>query len=321
WVSDLADAGYHCVDIGKMHTSPYDAKAGFHGRFVVEGRWFTDEWGKAILNTRHAKPGRLSYRAREDYRHTLGAFEWTPEDKLHSDSFIGGFTGWWLDNRPGEEPLFLSIGFPGPHPPCAAIRRRNIPGNTWRMTCPCRIARRTRSTACRRRGRKSAATVPSSTMTLCTGTSSPPRPICTSAYYFANVELTDRDVGRILVALERRGRPDNRVVIFTSDHGDNLGDHGLSQKWAPCEQVTRVPMVISQPGRFPARRFDGPLQLFDLEADPGETDDLWDVPEASPVKAALLAEFRRWHHEGACRTRHVRARMMEARAPRRENDA
>jgi len=43
WVSDLAHAGYHCVDIGKMHTSPYDAKAGFHERFVVEGRWFTDE--------------------------------------------------------------------------------------------------------------------------------------------------------------------------------------------------------------------------------------------------------------------------------------
>ncbi|WP_165617097.1 sulfatase-like hydrolase/transferase [Salipiger thiooxidans] len=101
-------------------------------------------------------------------------------------------------------------------------------------------------------------------MTLCTGTSSPPRPICTSAYYFANVEMIDREVGRILVALERRGRPDNRVVIFTSDHGDTLGDHGLSQKWAPCEQVTRVPMMISQPGRLPARRFDGLVHLFVL---------------------------------------------------------
>ncbi|NVK59748.1 MAG: sulfatase-like hydrolase/transferase [Rhodobacteraceae bacterium] len=103
-------------------------------------------------------------------------------------------------------------------------------------------------------------------MTLCTGTSSPPRPICTSAYYYANVEMIDREVGRILVALERRGRLDNSVVIFTSDHGDTLGDHGLSPKWAPCEQVTRVPMVISQPGRFPARRFDGQDygQLFDL---------------------------------------------------------
>lgn len=84
------------------------------------------------------------------------------------------------------------------------------------------------------------------------------------AYYYANVEMIDRAVGRIPVALERRGRLDNSVMIFTSDHGDTLGDHGLSQKWAPCEQVTRVPMVISQPGRFPARRFDGLVQLFDL---------------------------------------------------------
>ena len=184
WVSDLADAGYHCVNIGKMHTIPYDAKAGFHERFVVEnkdrfleGRWFTDEWDKAILNAGHAKPGRLSYRAREDYRNALGAFEWTLDDKLHSDSFIGGFTEWWLDKKPREKPLFLSIGFPARTRP--TIRRRNTPRNTWRATCPCRMSRRTRSTACRRRGRKSAATIPSSTMTRCTGTSSPPRPTCT----------------------------------------------------------------------------------------------------------------------------------------------
>ncbi|EEX12173.1 hypothetical protein CSE45_4502 [Citreicella sp. SE45] len=53
-------------------------------------------------------------------------------------------------------------------------------------------------------------------------------------------------------------------------------------------------------------------QLFDLEAGAGETDDPWDVPGAVAVKAALLAELGRWHHESACRTRHVRARMIEA---------
>ncbi|SDE83995.1 Sulfatase [Salipiger thiooxidans] len=64
WVSDLAHAGYHCVNIGKMYTIPYDAKAGFLERFVVDARWFTDEWDKAILNAGHAKPGRLSDRKR-----------------------------------------------------------------------------------------------------------------------------------------------------------------------------------------------------------------------------------------------------------------
>ena len=57
WVSDLANAGYHCVNIGKMHTIPYDAKAGFHERFIVEnkdryleGRWYFDEWDKALAS-------------------------------------------------------------------------------------------------------------------------------------------------------------------------------------------------------------------------------------------------------------------------------
>ncbi|WP_150297749.1 sulfatase-like hydrolase/transferase [Salipiger aestuarii] len=99
WVPSLADAGYHGVNIGKMHTIPSDAKAGLHERFVVEnkdrfaeGCWFTDDWDKAILNAGHEKPGRLGYRAGEDYRHTLGAFEWEIEDRLHSDSFAGRLT-------------------------------------------------------------------------------------------------------------------------------------------------------------------------------------------------------------------------------------
>ena len=57
------------------------------------------------------------------------------------------------------------------------------------------------------------------------------------AHYFANVEMIDTQVGRIMDALERRGTLENSIIIFTSDHGDNLGDHGLSQKWAPYEEV------------------------------------------------------------------------------------
>jgi arylsulfatase A-like enzyme len=85
------------------------------------------------------------------------------------------------------------------------------------------------------------------------------------AYYYANVEMIDTQVGRILDALERRGTLDNTIIIFTSDHGDNLGDHGLVQKWAPYEEVTRVPLIISAPNRFEGgRTVDAMVQLFDL---------------------------------------------------------
>jgi arylsulfatase A-like enzyme len=85
------------------------------------------------------------------------------------------------------------------------------------------------------------------------------------AYYYANVEMIDAQVGRIIDALEARGNLDNTIIIFTSDHGDNLGDHGLVQKWAPYEQVTRVPLIVSSPGRFDGgRSVDAMVQLFDI---------------------------------------------------------
>ncbi|MGY3652779.1 arylsulfatase A-like enzyme [Bradyrhizobium sp. LM4.3] len=81
WVSNLAEAGYHCVNVGKMHTIPYDAKAGFHERFVVEnkdrfleGRWFADELDKAFATHKLTKPSRAGYRSLPDYGDRMGAF-------------------------------------------------------------------------------------------------------------------------------------------------------------------------------------------------------------------------------------------------------
>ena len=48
----------------------------------------------------------------------------------------------------------------------------------------------------------------------------------------------------MLKALESRGYLEDAVVIFTSDHGDSLGDHGLIQKWSMYDCVTRVPLLI-----------------------------------------------------------------------------
>jgi len=85
------------------------------------------------------------------------------------------------------------------------------------------------------------------------------------AYYCANVEMIDREVGRIIDALEARGRLDDTIIVFASDHGDCLGDHGLSQKWAPYDEITRVPLIISCPAKFAGgRRVDSLVQLFDL---------------------------------------------------------
>lgn len=73
------------------------------------------------------------------------------------------------------------------------------------------------------------------------------------ARYYAMIELIDDNVGRMLDALEASGQADNTVVIFTSDHGEMLGDHGLLLKGNRFyEGLVRVPLILAWQGRFQA---------------------------------------------------------------------
>ncbi|MEL7266932.1 MAG: sulfatase-like hydrolase/transferase [Planctomycetota bacterium] len=65
--------------------------------------------------------------------------------------------------------------------------------------------------------------------------------------YYASVTFMDRQVGRILRALKDQGLDESTMVIFCSDHGYNLGDHGFWQKSTLHEEVTRVPLIVSLP--------------------------------------------------------------------------
>ena len=72
------------------------------------------------------------------------------------------------------------------------------------------------------------------------------------AAYYAMIELIDDNVGRLLAALEETGQCQDTVIIFTSDHGETLGDHGLLTKGCRFyEGSVRVPLIISWPGQFP----------------------------------------------------------------------
>jgi arylsulfatase A-like enzyme len=85
------------------------------------------------------------------------------------------------------------------------------------------------------------------------------------AHYYANVTMIDEQIGRLLETLDGKGYLENCIIVFMSDHGDNLGEHGLSQKWSMYDTVTRVPLLFWAPGRFAGgRRIREKCQLFDL---------------------------------------------------------
>ena len=72
------------------------------------------------------------------------------------------------------------------------------------------------------------------------------------AFYYGMISFIDLQVGRILDTLEARGILENTIVLFTSDHGEMLGDHHLVFKGTTFDEVTNVPLIISYPGKVPS---------------------------------------------------------------------
>ena len=271
WVEVLANGGYHCTNIGKMHTWPFTTPCGFNERHVVEnkdrfleGAEFTDEWESYMQNEGIEKQRRELYRKRDDYKQSLGAFAWEQAEDSHSDFFTGNKAIEWLNNYRNDQPFFLEIGFPGPHPPydpvpsylelyneidipiakvlesdlegqpnaLKALRQHNVDVDHDSI-----VHQLDPSDEARLRQRK---------------------------HYLANVTMIDHALGKITKCLEKNNLSKNTVVIFTSDHGDCLTDHGHSQKWTMFEQITRVPLIFSGPSIKQNTRVSELVQWMDI---------------------------------------------------------
>jgi choline-sulfatase len=74
------------------------------------------------------------------------------------------------------------------------------------------------------------------------------------AGYLGNLAFVDTCIGEVYSELERLGLIDNTIVVYTSDHGEMDGDHGLYQKFCLFEPSVRVPLIISWPGHIPEDR-------------------------------------------------------------------
>jgi len=86
------------------------------------------------------------------------------------------------------------------------------------------------------------------------------------AVYYGMTSFMDQQIGRILDSLDDMGIADNTIVVFTSDHGHFLGQHGLIAKAVHMyEDLVRVPMLVRWPGHVPAGATSDALQgLIDL---------------------------------------------------------
>ncbi|MFC6674227.1 sulfatase [Marinobacterium aestuariivivens] len=171
-------------------------------------------------------------------------------EELYSTTFIAERAEAWLQNRKdSEDPFFLMVSFPDPHHPF------NPPGKYWDMYSPEEMPvpeafRRDDWEVpphvqalyeARQNGRAALHGMNSIGISL-------DEALEARALTCGMISLIDDAVGRVLAALDASGERDNTVLLFTSDHGDHLGDHRLLLKGAEqYRDITRVPFIWCDP--------------------------------------------------------------------------
>jgi len=300
WIELLNDSGYHCTNIGKMHSWPFETPLGFDERYVVEnkdryleGRYYFDEWDKALRFRGLVKQQREQYRKLPDYADRLGAFEWNLPEDTHPDTFVGEMATWWIKSHPQTEPLFLQIGFPGPHPPYDPVPRYAAPYLEKELPLLEVTAEELADQPPPLQALRKHNNEIDHDSVLLPLDPTPEQRHRQRAYYLANVTMIDEQVGHIVEALEEAGYLENSVLFFTSDHGDCLTDHGHSQKWTMYDAITRIPLIAWSPGRIPAgRAVEALCQQMDLGPTILELADV-DIPptlEAVSLSAPLAGQ-------------------------------
>ena len=188
-------------------------------------------------------------------------------EELYSTTWVADRSEAWLSERAQDEaPFFLQMSFPDPHHPFTP------PGKYWDMYDPADIALpasfgkgdlppiRAMNDAMK------AGTDPRDSQSPFAVTAEEAQAI--TAMTYGMITMIDDAIGRVMARLDELGLADNTVVIFTSDHGDYMGDHGLMLKLLLHFQgLIRVPFIWSDPAREASGRTDdGLASSIDISA-------------------------------------------------------
>lgn len=235
----LADGGYHTRAIGKMHFRPTRRHSGFDAMELMEEipRYREDDeyamylkdvgWGH-IRNIHGVR--NLLYMAPQR--------SLVPEEH-HGSTWVGRRSAEFIRREAGRRPFFLWSSWIAPHPPfdipdsvADLYRGRPLPEPLRSETTISEQARKQDRYADLPAGEEGGYL---RRMREC---------------YFSAISFVDRNIGPILEALEETGVLDNTLIIFTSDHGEMLGDHGIFQKMLPYDSASRIPLLIRYPFAF-----------------------------------------------------------------------
>jgi arylsulfatase A-like enzyme len=202
------------------------------------------------------------------------------DDKQLVDGAFASTAIEWLSRHDRAKPFFLAVGFHRPHLPLVApakyfdlypfeeIRLPDAPDNDEADIPP--PARN--------------GSVPGYTLSA-----TPEQRRAAIRAYLACVSYVDAQAGRVLEALKKAGLEDNTIIIFTSDHGWHLGEHGLWHKRSLFEESARVPFILAIPGMKSAgRQSDSLIELLDVFP---TLCDLCGIPSPAQLQGRSLRPF------------------------------
>lgn len=250
-VKELNNSGYHCVNLGKMHVMPLYDTAGFHERRVVENKSTeykrsgqkADEWSN-ILSWHGIDRPNKRHEIHSDWDNYQCAVTWEYDDKLHSDSFIGDMSTQFLKSYQVDKPLFLQIGFAGPHEPYDPPAKYLDFYDEKELPLPFFKENELAEKPVQQEIYKNYFRDVFAEAKINVEDATDEELLRMRKHYYANVTLIDEKIGEIVSMLKEKDMIDNTVIIFTSDHGDNLGDHKLPYKWLMYDSIVNIPMII-----------------------------------------------------------------------------
>ncbi|MGH9652434.1 MAG: arylsulfatase [Bryobacteraceae bacterium] len=230
----LKDAGYYTIGIGKMEFGPLRTEGhGFdqmiHDETANTFRNAYQSWFLSNAPNLNPLDVGLNWNA-------YGAKPYPFPERLHHTHWTGETAVRFLRTYKNSQPFFLKVSFISPHSPYTPPDRllleyanADLP-KAFHGDWDARYKPRSGPGTDIWHGDLGAAQVHQS-----------------RAGYYGSVSFVDEQIGRILEALDNRGWLDDTLILYTTDHGDMLGDHYLWRKCQPYQSDVRIPMLVRWP--------------------------------------------------------------------------
>lgn len=238
----LSNAGYHTAAVGKMHWTPQRNMYGLDELYVdesgrVESEGFESDyrtWFRSVAPD--LNPDSLGIGWNE---HRAGIYPLS--DTLHPTYWTAKKSIEVIDSHSKDQPLFLKVSFARPHSPY------DPPAKYYDLYKDRAIDAPWIGDWCGDFGKYE------HTPDAAYADYGTEYAVNSRKHYAASVTFIDEQVGRVVAKLKEEGLYDNSIIIFTSDHGDMLGDHHHWRKTYPYEGSSHVPFIVKLPKGMKAK--------------------------------------------------------------------